>query len=54
VDLDRVAEALVRLARAALLLGPSLVAVEVNPLYCSGDVVEGLDVLVVTARPKEA
>ena len=47
-DLDRVAEVLVRLADAARLVGPSLQALEVNPLWCSGDRVEGLDVLIIT------
>jgi len=48
VDLDRVADVLLGLAGAAALVGPSLQALEVNPLWCSGDRVEGLDVLVVT------
>lgn len=48
VDVDRVADVLLRLAGAAALVGPSLQALEVNPLWCSGDRVEGLDVLVVT------
>ena len=47
-DFDVVAEVLVRVADAALMLGPSLRAVEVNPLWCSGGQVEALDVLVVT------
>jgi len=47
-DLERIADALVRLAGAADLVGPSLRALEVNPLWCRGDEVEGLDVLVVT------
>jgi acyl-CoA synthetase (NDP forming) len=47
-DLGRVAEVLVLLADAAGLVGPSLQALEVNPLWCSGDRVEGLDVLVMT------
>jgi acetate---CoA ligase (ADP-forming) len=48
VDLDRVADVLVRLGRAAEMVGPSLRALEVNPLRCRGAEVEGLDVLVVT------
>lgn len=49
VDLDRLAEVLLRLSQAVALVGPSLQALEVNPLWCRGDQVEGLDVLVVTA-----
>lgn len=48
VDLDRVADALLRLSDAVELVGPSLRALEVNPLWCCGDRAEGLDVLVVT------
>jgi len=48
VDLDRVADVLLRISEAAALVGPSLQALEVNPLWCSGDGVEALDVLVVT------
>jgi hypothetical protein len=48
VDLDRVADVLLRVAEAAALVGPSLRALEVNPLWCGGDRIEGLDVLVVT------
>jgi acetate---CoA ligase (ADP-forming) len=47
-NLERIADALVRLAGAADLVGPSLHALEVNPLWCRGEAVEGLDVLVVT------
>jgi acyl-CoA synthetase (NDP forming) len=50
VDLERVADVLVRLADAAALVGPSLRALEVNPLWCRGTAVEGLDVLVVTDK----
>ena len=48
VDLDRIADVLLRISEAAALVGPSLQALEVNPLWCRGDHVEGLDVLVVT------
>ena len=48
VDLDRLAEVLVRLTRAAAMLGPSLQALEVNPLWCRGGQIEALDVLVVS------
>jgi acyl-CoA synthetase (NDP forming) len=47
-DLDRIADLLVRITDAALMLGRSLRALEVNPLWCSGPQVEALDVLVVT------
>jgi len=49
VDLDRLAEVLVRLTRAAAMPGPSLQALEVNPLWCRGEQIEALDVLVVTS-----
>jgi hypothetical protein len=48
VDLDRVAEVLVRITWAASMVGPRLGALEVNPLWCRGEQVEALDVLVVT------
>jgi len=48
VDLDRVADVLLRISEAAGLVAMSLRALEVNPLWCRGDRVEGLDVLVVT------
>jgi succinyl-CoA synthetase beta subunit len=47
-DLDAVAAAVARIADAALSLGGGLRALEVNPLWVSGDQVEALDVLVVT------
>jgi acyl-CoA synthetase (NDP forming) len=47
-DLDRVAEVLARITRAASMVGPRLGALEVNPLWCRGEQVEALDVLVVT------
>jgi acyl-CoA synthetase (NDP forming) len=47
VDLDRVVEVLFRITEAAAMVGPSLRALEVNPLWCSGEQVEALDVLVV-------
>jgi hypothetical protein len=50
VDLDRVAEVLLRLGDAAARVGLALRALEVNPLWCCGGRVEGLDVLVVTAK----
>ena len=49
VDLDRLAEVVVRLTEAAAMLGPSLQTLEVNPLWCRGEQVEALDVLVVTS-----
>jgi hypothetical protein len=39
---------------AAAMLGSTLRALEVNPLWCSGDQVEALDVLVVTGPEEEA
>jgi acetate---CoA ligase (ADP-forming) len=48
VNLDRLAEAISAIADAALSLGGSLRALEVNPLWVSGDQVEALDALVVT------
>lgn len=48
VDLDLVAGALLGLTRAAAMLGPRLVALEVNPLRCAPDRIEALDVLVIT------
>jgi succinyl-CoA synthetase beta subunit len=47
-DLDALAEVITRLSRAALSLGGSLQAMEVNPLWVNGDQVEALDVLVIT------
>jgi acetate---CoA ligase (ADP-forming) len=52
-DLDRLAEAIHTLAGAALSLGGSLRALEVNPLWVSGDRVEALDALVITG-PEQA
>jgi acyl-CoA synthetase (NDP forming) len=48
VDFERVADVLLRLGEAAATIGPSLEALEVNPLWCSGGQVEALDVLIVT------
>ncbi|MFZ0217109.1 MAG: acetate--CoA ligase family protein, partial [Candidatus Dormiibacterota bacterium] len=48
VDQVRLVELLLRLSRAAALLGPHLQAVEVNPLWCGGGQIEALDVLVIT------
>lgn len=47
VDHARAAQAIVRIAQAALSLGPDLHALEVNPLWCLDDRVEALDALVV-------
>jgi hypothetical protein len=47
-DLDALAEVITRVSRAALSLGGSLQAMEVNPLWVNGDQVEALDVLVIT------
>lgn len=48
VDFAKASEAIWRIGQAALSLGPDLQALEVNPLWCSGDRVEALDALVVT------
>ena len=48
VNLESVADVLVRVADAAAMLGPSLEALEVNPLWCNARQVEALDVLIVT------
>ncbi len=44
-DLDAVAEAIARIGDAALALGPTLAAMDVNPLYVHGSRVEALDAL---------
>jgi acetate---CoA ligase (ADP-forming) len=49
-DLDAVATVVVRIADAALSLGGSLSALEVNPLWVDGDQIEALDVLIVTRQ----
>jgi acyl-CoA synthetase (NDP forming) len=43
VDLDLLADAIVRIGEAAISLGPALAALEVNPLRVSGHEVEALD-----------
>lgn len=48
VDLHQAAQAIHRITRASLSVGSELQALEVNPLWCSGDEVEALDILVVT------
>ncbi|MBO0746137.1 MAG: acetate--CoA ligase family protein, partial [Candidatus Dormibacteraeota bacterium] len=48
VDEPRLVQVLLRLTEAAGLLGPRLQALETNPLWCCGDRIEALDVLVVT------
>jgi len=47
-NLDAVAMVIARLGEAALALGGTLRALEVNPLWVNGDQVEALDILVVT------
>lgn len=47
VDLDRTADAVVRIADAALALGPDLESLEINPLLLRGAEVEALDGLVI-------
>jgi acetate---CoA ligase (ADP-forming) len=48
-DLEALARIIVRIAEAALSLGDSLSALEINPLWVDGDDIEALDVLVVTS-----
>ncbi|TMG97606.1 MAG: hypothetical protein E6H79_20925 [Betaproteobacteria bacterium] len=49
VDLDRLARVIAAIGDAALALGDSLAALEVNPLWVRGDDVEALDALAVWA-----
>jgi acetate---CoA ligase (ADP-forming) len=49
--MDALAAVVVRIAEAALSLGGSLRALEVNPLWVDGDQIEALDVLVVADPP---
>ncbi|HSV36990.1 MAG TPA: acetate--CoA ligase family protein [Ramlibacter sp.] len=49
VDLDRLAQVIATIGDAALALGDSLDALEVNPLWVRGDDVEALDALAVWA-----
>ena len=49
VDLDRLAAVIAAIGDAALALGDSLAALEVNPLWVRGDAVEALDALAVWA-----
>jgi len=53
VDVERVVEVLMHITEAAAMVGPTLRALEVNPLWVRGEQVEALDVLVVTG-PEEA
>jgi acyl-CoA synthetase (NDP forming) len=50
LDLDALGEVILRISQAALTLGDALDALEVNPLRVSADGIEGLDVLVNTAK----
>jgi acyl-CoA synthetase (NDP forming) len=49
VDLDRLARVIAAIGDAALALGDSLAALEVNPLWVRGDAIEALDALAVWA-----
>jgi len=49
VDIDRLAQVIAAIGDAALALGASLAALEVNPLWVCGDAVEALDALAVWA-----
>lgn len=48
-DLDAIADAVVRLTEAAIAFGPSLEALEINPLLVRGASVEALDALAIWA-----
>ncbi len=52
-NLDRAAQAIMRICEAALAVGPDLVALDVNPLWVNGDMVEALDALCVWQAPAE-
>lgn len=52
VDMDALADAVVRIGEAALALGPEVAALEVNPLLASADRVEALDGVVIWSEPK--
>jgi acyl-CoA synthetase (NDP forming) len=47
VDLDRLADVIARVGNAALMLGPRLAALEINPLWVCGNTVEALDALII-------
>jgi hypothetical protein len=49
VDIDRLAQVIAAIGDAALALGDSLAALEVNPLWVRGDAIEALDALAVWA-----
>ncbi len=53
-DLDSLARAIARIARAAWSLGPDLAAMDVNPLWVRGAAVEALDALFVWNAPEGA
>jgi succinyl-CoA synthetase beta subunit len=50
VDLEILADSVVRIGEAALALGPDIVVLEVNPLLVNGDRIEALDALVVSVE----
>lgn len=50
VDLDALAEAITRIADAALALGEGLDSLEVNPLFAAGKTIEALDALALSKR----
>ena len=55
IDLNAVADVVIRIATAAEALGDDLAALEVNPLLVTGDRIEALDALAVwteTLAPK--
>jgi len=52
VNMDAVADTVVRIGEAALALGLEMAALEVNPLLASADRVEALDGVVIWSEPK--
>ena len=53
-DIDAVAAVIEKIANAALRLGPTLTAMDVNPLWVRGDQVEALDALFVWDAPEQS
>lgn len=49
VDVDRLVDVIASIAELAVGLGPDVASLEVNPLLVSGDRIEALDVLIVSA-----
>jgi len=47
VNIEAAADVIWRLSQVAIALGDDLHALEVNPIWCLGDQVEALDILVI-------